>query len=89
MGRKSKYTEEQIIRALKEVDAGGKAADVCRRLGITEQTFYRWKAKFGGMDVSDAKRLRQLEDENNRLKKLLADQLLDNQALKLVLSKKW
>ena len=89
MGRKSKYTEEQIIRALKEVDAGAKPADVCRRLGITEQTFYRWKAKFGGMDVSDAKRLRQLEDENNRLKRLLADQLLDNQALKLVLSKKW
>lgn len=89
MGRKSKYTEEQIIRALKEVDAGAKATDVCRRLGITEQTFYRWKAKFGGMDVSDARRLKQLEDENNRLKKLLADQMLDNQALKLVLSKKW
>ena len=89
MGRKSKYNEEQIIRALKEVDAGAKPADVCRRLGITEQTFYRWKAKFGGMDVSDAKRLKQLEDENGRLKKLLADQMLDNQALKLVLSKKW
>jgi putative transposase len=89
MGRKSKYTEEQIIRALKEVDAGAKATDVCRRLGITEQTFYRWKAKFGGMDVSDARRLKQLEDENNRLKKLLADQMLDNQALKLMLSKKW
>lgn len=89
MGRKSKYTEEQIIRALKEVDAGAAATEVCRKMGITEQTFYRWKSKFGGMDVSDAKRLKQLEDENNRLKKLLADQMLDNQALKLVLSKKW
>lgn len=89
MGRKSKYTEEQIIRALKEVDAGTAATEMCRKMGITEQTFYRWKSKFGGMDVSDAKRLKQLEDENNRLKKLLADQMLDNQALKLVLSKKW
>lgn len=87
--RKSQYTEEQIIRALKEVDAGAKASDVCRRIGISEQTFYRWKSKYGGMDVSDAKRLRQLEDENSRLKRLLADQLLDNAALKAVLAKKW
>lgn len=89
MGRKSKFTEEQIIRALKEVDAGATASEVCRRLGVAENTFYRWKAKFGGMDVSDAKRLKALEEENAKLKKLVAEQLLDNQALKLVLSKKW
>jgi putative transposase len=89
MSRKSKFSEEQIIRALKEVDAGAKTADVCRRLGVTEQTFYRWKSKFGGMDVSDAKRLKQLEDENRRLKQMVADQALDLQAVKLVLSKKW
>lgn len=89
MGRKSNFTEEQIIRALKEVDAGAKAVDVCRRLGVTEQTFYRWKSKFGGMDVSDAKRLKALEDENRRLKQMVADQALELQAAKLVLSKKW
>jgi putative transposase len=89
MSRKSQFKEEQIIAALKEVDAGVKPADVCRKLGVTEQTFYRWKAKFGGMDVSEARRLKQLEDENSKLKKLLADQMLDNAALKAVLSKKW
>ena len=89
MARKSKFTDEQIIRALREVDAGAKATDVTRRLGVSGKTFYTWRAKFGGMDVSDAKRLRQLEDENARLKKLLADQLLDNEGLRLVLSKKW
>jgi putative transposase len=89
MSRKSQFKEEQIISALKEVDAGAKPADVCRKLGVTEQTFYRWKAKFGGMDVSEARRLKQLEDENGKLKKLLADQMLDNAALKAVLSKKW
>jgi len=89
MGRKSQFTEEQIIRALREVDAGARAADVCRKLGVTDQTFSRWRRKYGGMDVSEAKRLRQLEDENARLKKLLADQMLDNEALKAVLSKKW
>ena len=89
MGRPSGFTEEQIIRALKEVDAGAKVGDVCRRIGVTEKTFYRWRTKFGGMDVSDARRLRQLEDENARLKKIVAEQALDNQALKTVLAKKW
>ena len=89
MGRPSGFTEEQIIRALKEVDAGAKVGDVCRRMGVTDKTFCRWRAKFGGMDVSDAKRLRQLEDENARLKKIVAEQALDNQALKAVLAKKW
>ena len=89
MARKSQFKEEQIIAALKEVDAGTKVADVCRRLGVTEQTFYRWKAKFGGMDVSEAKRLKQLEDENRRLKHMVADQALDLQALRSVLAKKW
>jgi len=89
MGRKSSFTEEQIIRALKEVDAGAKAADVCPRLGVSEQTFYRWKGKYGGMEVSDAKRLKALEDENRRLKQMVADQALELQAAKLVLSKEW
>ena len=80
--RKSKFTEEQIIRALKEVDAGAKPADVARRMGVTEGTFYRWKAKFGGLDVSDAKRLKALEDENRKLKTLVADLTLDKQALR-------
>ena len=87
--RKSRYTEEQIIRALKEVDAGAKPADVCRKLGVTEGTLYRWRAKFGGMEVSDARRLKQLEDENRRLKQMVADQALDLQAVKAVLRKKW
>jgi len=88
MPRKSQFTEEQIIKALKEVEAGAKATDVCRRLSVTEQTFYRWKAKFGGMDVSDAKRLKALEEENRKLKQLVAEQLLDNQMLRFALSKK-
>lgn len=89
MPRKSQFTDEQIIRALREVDAGAKPADVCRRLGVTEKSFYRWRQKFGGMEVNEAKRLRALEDENAKLKKLLADQMLDNAALKAVLGKKW
>lgn len=89
MPRKSKFSEEAIITALRRVEAGEKTADVCRQLGVTETTFYRWKSKYGGMEVSDAKRLKQLEDENRRLKQMVADQALDLQALKLVLSKKW
>jgi putative transposase len=71
------------------VDAGAKPADVCRRLGVTETTFYRWKSKFGGMEVSDAKRLKQLEDEHWRLKQMVTDEALDLQAVKAVLRKKW
>jgi len=86
---KSKFTEEQIVAALRLVDSGAKVGEVCRKLGVSRVTFYRWKEKYGGMDPGDAKRLRQLEDENRRLKKLVADQALDNQMLKEVLSKKW
>ena len=84
-----KYSEEQIIGALQEVDRGSKVDDVCRRLGVSKVTFYGWKAKFSGMQVSDAKRLRQLEDENRRLKHMVADQALDIQALKAVVRRKW
>jgi putative transposase len=87
--KKSRFSDEQIIAILREQEAGGKTADVCRRHGISQPTFYNWKAKFGGMDVSDAKRLRALEDENAKLKKLLAETMLDNAMLKDVASKKW
>ena len=87
--KKSRYTEEQIIAVLKEVDAGAKLQDVIRRLGVSEQTYYRWKAKYGGMEVNDAKKLKALEDENRRLKQMVADQALDLQALKAVVAKKW
>ena len=87
--RKSRFSEEQIIGLLKEAEAGRKVADVCREHGISEPTFYRWKSKYSGLDVSDAKKLRALEDENRRLKQLVADQSLDNQALKAALGKKW
>lgn len=89
MGRKSKFTDEQIIRALREIEAGAKQTDVARRLGVTEQSIYRWKERFGGMNVSEAKRLRALEEENAKLKKLLAETLLDKDMLQTALSKKW
>ena len=87
--KRKRFTEEQIIGILKEHDLGAKTADLCRKHGISEATFYNWKSKFGGMDVSEAKRLKQLQDENGKLKKPLADAMLDNAALKDLLSKKW
>ena len=84
-----RFTEEQIIGVLKEAEAGAATKDLCRRHGISEQSFYRWKAKYGGMEVSDAKRLRALEDENGRLKHIVAEQALDIAALKGVLGKRW
>ncbi len=84
---KKRFTEEQIIRVLKEHEGGKRAADIVREHGISEQTFYRWKSKFGGMDVSEAKRLRQLEEENRRLKEMVDDLSLDNKILKDVISK--
>ncbi len=86
--RKSRFTEEQIVAALKLAEASS-VDEVCRRMGISRNTFYAWKKKFGGMEVSDARRLKQLEDENRRLKKLVADQALDNAMLKEVLAQNW
>lgn len=85
----SRFSEEQIIGMLKEQEAGSKTADVCRKYGISSATFYKFKAKFGGMEVSDARKLKALEEENARLKKLLAEQMLDNAILRDVASKKW
>jgi len=86
--RGKRFTEEQIIAVLKEAEAGAKTPDLCRRHGVSEQTFYRWKARYGGLEVSELRRLRQLEDENSRLKRLVADLTLDNQALKELIRKK-
>ena len=87
--KRIRFTEEQIIEVLREHEAGAKTADLARKQGISEATLYNWKAKYGGMDVSDAKRLRALEDENRKLKKLLAESMLDQAALKELLTKKW
>ena len=87
--KRSKFTEEQNVGILHEQEAGEKTADVCRRHGVSSATFYAWKAKYGGMEVSDAKRLRALEEENGKLKRLLAEAMLDNTALKDLLGRKW
>jgi len=87
--KQSRFTTEQIIGVLREHEAGVKAGELARKHGVTEHTIYRWKAKYGGMEVGDAQRLKQLEDENRRLKHMVADQALDIQALKAVLGKKW
>ena len=87
--KRTRFTEEQIIGVLKEAEAGAKTSDLARRHGVSEATIYNWKAKYGGLDISEAKRLRSLEEENVKLKRLLADTMLDNVALKDLLAKKW
>ena len=86
---KKRYTEEQIIKAIKEHEAGAKVDDISRRLNVSAGTFYNWRSKYAGLEVNEAKRLRELEAENNKLKKLLAEKLLEVDAMKDVLSKKW
>ena len=87
--KRARFTEDQIIGVLKEAEAGAKTADLARRHGVSEATIYNWKSKYGGLEVSEAKRLRSLEDENGKLKRLLADAMLDNAALKDLLAKKF
>ena len=87
--KRSRFSEEQIIGILKEHEAGVSVADLCRKYGVSDASIYNWKARFGGMDVSEARRLKALEDENARLKRLLADAMLDNAALKDLVGKKW
>ena len=87
--KRTRFTEEQIIGILKEAEAGAKTSELARRHGVSEATIYNWKAKYGGLEVSEARRLRELESENAKLKRLLADTMLDNVALKDLLSKKW
>lgn len=87
--KRKRYTEEQIIGILKEAEAGLSTKDLTRKYGISEQTFYRWKSKYSGMEVADAKRLKQLEDENRKLKTMVAELMLDNKVLKDINSKNW
>ena len=87
--KRSRFTEEQIIAILREQEAGVSVTELCRKHGVSSATFYKWKAKFGGLDVSEARRLKVLEDENAKLKRMLADAMLDNVALKDLLGKKW
>ena len=87
--KRSRFSEDQIIGMLKEHEAGVSVADLCRKHGVSTASLYKWKAKYGGMDVSEARKLRALEDENSKLKRLLADAMLDNSALKDLLGKKW
>jgi putative transposase len=87
--KRSRFTEEQIIAILREQEAGVPVTELCRKHGLSSPTFYKWKAKYGGLDVSEARRLKTLEDENGRLKRMLADAMLDNVALKDLLGKKW
>ena len=87
--KRSRFTEEQIVAILREQEAGMATAELCRKHGVSSATFYKWKAKYGGLDVSEAKRLKALEDENAKLKRLLADAMLDNAGLKELIAKKW
>lgn len=87
--RRSRFSDEQIIAIVKEQEAGAKTADLCRRHGVSDATFYKWKSKYGGLEVSEARRRKALEDENTRLKRLLADAMLDNAALKEIAGKNW
>ena len=87
--KRSRFTEEQIVAIVREQEAGVAVTELCRKHGVSSPTFYKWKAKYGGMDVSEARRLKALEDENAKLKRMLADAMLDNVALKDLLGKKW
>jgi len=87
--KKSRFSEDKIIRILKEVEVGKKVVDICREYGISDATFYKWRSKYGGMNINDAKRLKQLEEENKRLKKMLAETMMDKQVLQELLEKKF